>query len=242
VVQPPQLALSQRRGAGPDPYRPAAIALPLILWAFLSILAVHPRPLSPSHVPNGRNRHRYSHLPRLQACIPVHPVPRSLASPPAVVPPSPRSPALSRISVRPAHNSPFHYPCPVLTSPILPNRHPYSHPPASKASRLTTPPRRNKPRPRSFRGERCGVQPFAGLGVQGGGSPRGTPNRPTADLERSLPAGSCSRQMEAPAPAKRHGDCGCRRGCERRSAKNASRFNDRGRMISPPPGARVPGW
>jgi hypothetical protein len=26
------------------------------------------------------------------------------------------------------------------------------------------------------------------------------------------PGGSCSRQVEAPAPTKRHGDCGCRRG------------------------------
>jgi hypothetical protein len=101
--------------------------------------------------------------------------------------------------------------------PLSPPQHPPRFPPGqrnpSSPAQSATPGRRNKPGPRIFRGERGGVQPFAELGVQGRGSPRGHPESPGHPSQR--PSGPSRHPMptwkdpcpRAPAPAR----CSCSR-------------------------------
>jgi hypothetical protein len=130
--------------------------------------------------------------------------------PPAAGPPSPRSPALSRICVRPMHPAAglFHDPRP-SSRPEWSQPTPIQPSPRLQASRLTNPhsPRRNKPGPSLFRGERGGVQFFTPLRVQGEGTPRpGAPQHPpTTPL-------TASQTLYPPLPApgadpERDSDC-----------------------------------
>jgi hypothetical protein len=76
-------------------------------------------------------------------------------------------------------SSPLPLPTPLLTSQMVATDTATAIPGPPKLPGSPPPPRRNKPRPRSFRGQRGGVQPFAQLGVQGGGEAPGAPPTPS---------------------------------------------------------------